>query len=414
MSVVTYAPDNTGTTDIVAPGAQERRSAIEAPAAYAIAHMTSLVALHLPGGPRFVEELTAAWDAGDAVLPLDVRLPEQAVRAIVDHVRPATVVTASGDRHELADALPLEEGDALVVATGGSTGELKAAILTHEAVQASATASSRRLGVDPGRDRWLACLPLGHIGGMAVVTRAIVTGATLSVHDGFSAEAAVEDAKAGPTFVSLVPAALRRLDPSVFERVLLGGAAPPDSVPENAVVTYGMTETGSGIVYDGVPLDGVQVVLDDSGEIRVKGPMLLRAYREGDDPHGYDPKSPNGWFHTGDAGWLDEDGRLHVRGRIAEVIVTGGEKVWPAAVERAISHHPGVADVAVAGVPDDAWGERVVAYVVASDGNPPSLGDLKSLVADTIAPWAAPKELVLVDSLPRSPMGKLLKAQLSR
>lgn len=376
--------------------------------------MTSLVALHLPGGPRFVEELVATWDAGDAVLPLDTRLPEKAAKAIVDLTRPAAIITASGERQRLANALPLEDGDALVMATGGSTGEPKAAILTHEAVRASATASSSRLGVEPGRDRWLACLPMGHIGGLSVVTRAIVTGTALAIHDGFTAEAAVEDARTGPTFVSLVPTALRRLDPRVFKRILLGGSAPPDTVPENAVVTYGMTETGSGIVYDGIPLDGVQVVLDDSGEIRVKGPMLLRAYREGDDPHGSDPKGPNGWFRTGDAGWLDESGRLHVRGRIAEVIVTGGEKVWPSAVERAISQHPGVADVAVAGVADEAWGERVVAYVVASDGLPPHLDELKALVAGAIAPWAAPKELVLVGSLPRTPMGKLLKAQLNR
>src|SRR5437879_3032321 len=143
---------------------------------------------------------------------------------------------------------PVEDGDALVVATSGTTGEPKGVVLTHDAVEASARATSDRLAVDPARDTWLSYLPLAHIGGLSVVTRALVTGTPLTF-----------DVEAGATLVSLVPTQLRRLDARAFRTIVLGGAAPPEDRPANCVVTYGMTETGSGVVYDGVPLAGVQV-----------------------------------------------------------------------------------------------------------------------------------------------------------
>ncbi len=154
----------------------------------------------------------------------------------------------------------MEEGDALVVATSGTSGQPKAAVLTHDAVAASAEATSVRLGVDPDRHTWMACLPSAHIGGLAVVTRAIVTGTPLIVLPGFEAETVEEAGRSGRvTHVSLVATALQRLDPSVFDCVLLGGSRVPEELPPNVVATYGMTETGSGVVYDGWPLDGVEV-----------------------------------------------------------------------------------------------------------------------------------------------------------
>ena len=327
----------------------------------------------------FVDVLRRAWDAGDAVLPVDPRLPAAAARALVAAMRP-------GD--------PVEDGDALVVATSGTTGEPKGVVLTHDAIEASARATSARLRVDPARDVWLSYLPLAHIGGLSVVTRALVTGTPLTF-----------DLDAGATLVSLVPTQLRRVDPSAFRVVVLGGAAPPDQRPTNCVVTYGMTETGSGVVYDGVPLDGVEVRVV-GGELHVRGPMLLRAHRDG-----RDPKDADGWLPTGDAGRIDGDGRVHVDGRIADVIVTGGEKVWPDPVERVLRRLPGIADVAVAGRADAEWGERVVAWIVPS-GSPPSLGAVRDAVKTELAPWCAPKELVIVDDLPRTALGKVRRGEL--
>jgi O-succinylbenzoic acid--CoA ligase len=360
-----------------------------------------LVALDLPAGPGFVDALRRIWDDGDAALPLDPRLPPPARAAVLDAMAPHAVVDPTGTTR-LAGGRAVEEGDALVVVTSGTTGAPKGVVLTHEAVTASAKASSVRLGVDPS-DHWLACLPLSHVGGLSVVTRALVTGTALTVQAQFDPADAP-----GATLVSLVPTMVVRADRTDlvrFRRILLGGAAPPDDLAPNVVVTYGMTETGSGIVYDGLPLDGVEVTtLDD--ELIVRGPMLLRCYRDGTVP------LVDGWLRTGDAGRV-VDGRVDVVGRIGDVVVTGGEKVWPDAVEAILRTHPSVAEVAVAGVPDAEWGAVVTAFVVAA-GEPPTLDALREHVRAQLPAYAAPRRLVLVESLPRTVSGKVRRDVLRR
>jgi len=352
-----------------------------------------LLATEARGSPAFVETLLRAWEGGDAVLPVDPRLPPPARARLLEDL---------GDRE-------VEAGDALVVATSGTTGHSKGVILTHDAVEASARATSVRLAVDPATDHWLACLPLAHVGGLAVVTRALFTGTPLTVQDGFD-PAAVEHSRA--TLVSLVPTALRRADTSRFRVVVIGGSAPPEDLPANAVTTYGLTETGSGVVYDGRPLDGVEVKLDPkTAEILVKGRMLLRAYRTA----GSDVPAllPGGWFATGDAGRFAADGRLVVDGRLTDLIVTGGENVWPQPVEDILRRHPAVADAAVTGRPDPEWGQRVVAVVVpVRPGQPPTLDELRGAVKNELGAWHAPRELVLVDALPRTGLGKIRRSEL--
>ncbi len=377
-----------------------------------------LVALDLPGGVGFVDALRAVWDTGDAAAPLDPRLPPVARQVLLDALRPTRIVGSDGEQHAVPDGVGVEDGDALVVATSGTSGEPKGVVLTHDAIAASAVASSARLGVDPARHVWLACLPLAHIGGLAVVTRAIVTETPLVVLPGFEAEVVERAGRSGQvSHVSLVTTALQRLDPSVFTCVLLGGSRVPDSLPPNVVATYGMTETGSGVVYDGSPLDGVEVAFrtpEGGGtalEILIRAPMLLRCYRGGDDGRVIGPDGRPDWFATGDAGSVDDEGNLVVFGRLADVITTGAEKVWPDAVERILLAHPGVAEVAIWKRPDPEWGERVVAWVVpAEDG--PSLEELRAMVTETMAPWAAPKELVVVDDLPRTAAGKIRRRAL--
>jgi O-succinylbenzoic acid--CoA ligase len=269
-------------------------------------------------------------------------------------------------------------------------------VLTHDAVAASAAATSARLAVTSD-DHWLACLPLSHVGGLSVVTRALHTGIALTVLDGFDVDA-VERSDA--SLVSLVATALTRLDPSRFRVIVLGGSRPPSDRPANCVTTYGMTETGSGVVYDGVPLDDVEVDLGDDGEIRLRGPMLLRCYRDGTSPFDAD-----GWLRTGDLGSWRPDGRLHVEGRRGDLIITGGENVWPEAVEAALADHPGVAEVLVRGVDDPDWGQVVEALVVPTD-DALTLDDLRAHVKAHHPAFMAPKRLRLVDSIPRTPLGK--------
>jgi len=369
-----------------------------------------LVALDLPAGDELVAALRRCLDGGDAVLPLDQRLPTAAKARLVEALAPHAVVGPDGSSQRRRSARPLEDGDALVVATSGTTGEPKGVVLGADALRASALAASARLGVDPGRDRWLCCLPAAHVGGLMVIVRALVTETPLTVLPRFDADAVLAEARRGATLVSLVPTALGRLGPgaAAFRTVVLGGQAPPAELPGNVVTTYGMTETASGVVYDGRPLDGVEVRVAPDGEIEVRGPMLLRCYRDG-----HDPKDAEGWLRTGDAGTLGADGRLVVHGRIAEVVVTGGEKVWPAAVEAVLGRHPKVLEVAVAGVPDPEWGARVVAYVVPRPGSPPTLAELRRLVAEELGPVAAPRQLELRDALPRSALGKVRRAALA-
>ena len=246
--------------------------------------MPRLVALDLPWDDGFVRALEQAWAAGDAVAPLDPRLPPPAARELVAAIGPTHVIGPDGERVAVDGGLPTEPGDALVVATSGSRAAPKAVVLTEVAVRESAEQTSRRLEVDPGRDKWLACIPLSHVGGLGVVTRSVITGTPLVVHERFDARRVeLEAAAHGVTLVSLVAAALARVDASLFRTVLLGGAAPPAGLPANVVTTYGMTETCGGVVYDGVPLDGIEVAVDEGARRWRKRRNRRRGAREGAD-----------------------------------------------------------------------------------------------------------------------------------
>jgi o-succinylbenzoate---CoA ligase len=377
-----------------------------------------LVALDLPGSPAFVRALMECWERGDAIAPIDQRLPARERLLVFDALRPAAIIGSDAVRHEVDgnfEPVPVAVGDAVVIATSGTTGAPKGVVHTHASVSASASATSRALGVDPATDRWLACLPLAHIGGLSVILRALITSTALEVHSGFDAARVMEAADRGVTLVSLVTRALSQVPADRFRKVLLGGAAPPPDRPPNVIATYGMTETGSGIVYERTPIDGAELRIDDSGEIWVRGPMLLRCYRHGTTET--NPKTADGWFRTGDLGsWSAEDGRLLVHGRQGDVIVTGGEKVWPDRVEAIVRGIVGVADVAIVGRPHPEWGHEVVAVVVPAESKaPPTLEALRAAVRETLPSWCAPRSLVLrAAPLPRTSLGKLQRHLVDR
>ena len=179
-----------------------------------LSRVRDLVAVAIPGGPAFVPALRRIWDDGDAMLPLDPRLPAPAIERLLELMRPARLIDAAGDEHTRPGGQPIEEGDALVVPTSGSTGTPKGVVHTHASVAGSAAATSARLEVDPGRDRWLCCLPLAHVAGLSVVCRALHTDTPLEVHDGFDADAVMDAAARGATLTTLVPTALARIDPT--------------------------------------------------------------------------------------------------------------------------------------------------------------------------------------------------------
>lgn len=329
---------------------------------------------------------------GPPVLPLP---PEP--RGLLEAMRP----------HE-----PIEDEVALVVPTSGSTGEPKGVLLTAANLTASARATEARLG---GPAQWLLAIPPTHIGGLQVLVRSLLAGTNPVTLEGPFTAASFATAAARLTGsrrnVSLVPTQLRRLlnaEPgplSHVDAVLLGGAAAdPDLLHEAArqgirvVTTYGMSETSGGCVYDGRPLDGVSVTLDE-GRIALTGDVVGLGYRFG-------PRF-QGRFETSDLGVWRPDGTLQVLGRADDMIVTGGVNVSPSAVEAVLRTHPDVVEAAVTGVADREWGQRVRAFVVLRPEASVSLQDARAHVRSQLTGPEAPRELVCVAALPMLPGGKL-------
>lgn len=322
----------------------------------------------------------------------------------------------------------IDDDVALVVSTSGTTGTPKGAMLTPAALIASASATHDRLG---GLGTWLLALPAHHIAGIQVLVRSLQAGTVpveLDVSAGFDVTelpTAIAQLGSGRKYTSLVATQLAKalLNPEAtaalaeLDAVLLGGGPAPRPVLEGAaaagiavVRTYGSSETSGGCVYDGVPLDGVRIRLDDGtepgeGRIVIGGSTLAKGYRT---PPDRNPFAEAGWFHTDDLGRLDDAGRLVVLGRADEAISTGGLTVMPAPVKTVLSRHPAVADCAVFGVPDDRLGQRVVAAVVLVAGAvEPSVAEIKEYLAHSLDSTAAPRELHVVDELPRRGIGKL-------
>jgi O-succinylbenzoic acid--CoA ligase len=378
------------------------------------------------GAGRLLDALAAALDgSGPAILPLDPGLPQARVDDLLHAFTPATVETRDGPiRWHPDDSRPtargagagLPDGTAVVMATSGSTGEPKGAQLGADALLASARASLDRIGARPGA-RWLCPLPTSHIAGLGVLVRSLVSGTAPVVVDRLD-PAQRNLAAFGCEYVSLVPAQLRRmLDAgaglSAFGAILLGGAAMPSGLLTGAraagarvITTYGMSETCGGCVYDGLPLDNVQVRTDPTGRVQITGPVLFSGYRNRPDLTSQ-AIDEDGWFTTSDLGQISPDGRLSVHGRTDEMINTGGHKVAPDEVTAILESVPGVREAAVFGEPDSHWGERVTAVVVpASFSNPPRLAELRAAVRRKLPAHAAPRALLIVPAMPLLPSGK--------
>ena len=364
--------------------------------------MPRLVALDLIGGQRFVDHVSRALDDGDAFLPLDQRLSIDARRRLARALG-ASQVRTDDDAVALDGGRPVDEGDAVVIATSGSTGTPKGVVLTREAVRASAVLGSRRL--PSGSDtHWLACLPLSHVGGLSVVFKALDTGAELTVHERFDADLAIRAARDGCTHVSLVPTALQRIDPFAFRCILLGGSRPPLDRPPHVVATYGLTETGSGVVYDGRPLDSVEIAIGAGGEILVRSPTNMRCYRDGSTSIDAD-----GWVHTGDVGSF-VDGVLSVDGRLDDLLKTGGEKVWPETVERVVLAARPEIEICVVGIDDPEWGQRVI---LATTDPHLDLAAVREYVLAELPGFHAPKAVVRLSEFPRTSIGKIRRREIA-
>jgi O-succinylbenzoic acid--CoA ligase len=364
---------------------------------------TELLPIGLDGSPESLEALKrAVADAlggGPAVLPF---------------ADPAL-------RDAMAPDEPAEPGTAVVIATSGSTGAPKGVLLSARALVASAEATHARLG---GPGHWLLATPAHYIGGLQVLVRSLLAGTTpaLLTGHGFRPDdfaAAASALKGGPRYTALVPTQLVRLlddggaglaAAKAFDAIVVGAAATTPALRERAadagvriVPAYGMSETASGCVYDGFPLDGVRV--DVSGDrIRIAGDVLAHGYRRRPDLTA--EAFRDGWFTTSDRGVRHDDGRVEVLGRADDMINTGGVKVSATAIERCLCAQPGVRDACVVGLPDPEWGEAVVALVVPA-GEP---GDLRAAVRAELGAASTPKRIEYDVELPLRGPGKIDRA----
>lgn len=335
-----------------------------------------------------------------------------------------------------------------IVFTSGTTGRPKGAMITYANHFWSAVGSAFKLGVRPD-DRWLACLPLYHVGGQAILFRSCLYGTTVVLHDGFDADAVLTSlANENISLVSLVPTMLERLLRRGLSRatapalrlVLLGGAAaPPALLAESAAVglpvavTYGLTEAasqaatllpdearrkpgsaGRPLLFSSIHVedrDGRQLRPGEPGEIVISGPTVMAGYY--DDPAATSETIRGGRLHTGDVGYLDEDGDLWILDRRDDLIVSGGENVYPVEVERVLREHPGVAAACVVGLPHAEWGQQIAALVVPTEGVSVTMSDLLAFTRSRLAGYKQPRLLLLADELPLTGSGKVRRREVA-
>ena len=385
--------------------------------------------------PRPTEEsivpLLACIELGVPFVALHPRAPEAERRRLLERVRPTWIVPsdeAFGASCAPEPGPPIDpETPLAVLFTSGTSGTPKPVVLSRRAFLASADASAERLPIGPG-DGWLLALPPAHVGGLSVVTRSLVARSTvvLAGEGAFDPAAFARAIDEGATLVSVVPTTLRRLldlepryaPPPSLRVVLVGGAAAAPSLLAEALergfpvrATYGLTEACSQVATQsrpdepgaGRPLQGTEVRIVD-GQISVRSRTLLSGYWPlGSSPS---PLDAEGFFATGDLGELDSGGCLHVHARRSDLVVTGGENVYPAEVEAALLAIPGVVGACVVGIDDRDLGQRVAAAVALASAAVEPEGLRASLRAQ-LASFKLPRTIVVVDALPTLPGGKL-------
>ena len=430
-----------------------------------------VVAALLPNGVPFVALLHAVDRRSAVLLPLNTRLT---VRELVHPLRETrarillhdggALSAAAEDAGRLAGRIAVRpvperrtDAPAPVVAprspdaalailyTSGTTGRAKGAVLSHAAFRASATASAQHLGAHP-EDRWLACMPLLHVGGLSILLRCALQAVPVVLHARFDPKAVSESLDAdGITMLSLVPSVLERLlrargrrpAPPKLRCVLLGGGPASPKLLERAAAlgyplapTYGLTEAASQVatqrpggdpLRDGLePLPGTQLRImardgspaaaGEPGEILVRAATLMTGYVER--PEETRAAIRDGWLYTGDVGRLDRRGRLHLLDRRSDLIVSGGENIYPAEVEAALCEHPAVLEAAVAPVPDPEFGSRPAAWLVLSAGSRISAAELNRFCGERLAGYKIPVRYHCAERLPRTASGKLQRALL--
>lgn len=447
--------------DQVAAGSRVAAVLADDAAAIALAHaVRRLGAVLVPLNRRAAPgELAYQFDTvGARVVVFDVEHEEAAASA-------RRLASSSSQQTRLLDIQALEQKDldtsdlrtevdldsaATILFTSGTTARPKGAVLTHGNHVASADAWADLLQ-PRATDRWLACVPLFHVAGVAIVVRAARWGVPLEVHERFDAGRVAAAVTDGVSHLSLVPvqlaATLQALEgltpPPTLRAILLGGGPIPQDLLRRArgagypvVTTYGMTETASGVVAGGGddetiadrgggrPLAGVDIRIaagtsndsDTGGEVLIRGAMVFAGYvasrSQSDQPVEIVPGTRAEWHASGDIGHLDERGLLHIDDRRVDMLVSGGENVYPAEVEMVLLAHPDISDAGVVGIPDPEWGAVPVAAIVVRDGALLPDATLERYCRTQLAGYKVPRRFHRHRELPRTAAGKLERREL--
>ena len=391
----------------------------------------------------------ALLDLRAAFVPIHPRLTAAEEQVIVEDVCPDVRLHANGIERltiKQTETFVDEDPPAVIVYTSGTTGRPKGAVLSRSAFLASARASEANLGWT-SNDRWLVCMPLAHVGGLSILTRCLLARKPIVLEPRFDPEAVLRAiSRERVTLISVVPTMLDALiqadrdgELRHLRFLLVGGAAASPVLLEKAadrgllaITTYGLTEAcsqvtcqplrapgtlepGSGRVLPGFELRIVREAGDlaeanEVGFIQVRGPNLMRGYWLGPDKPAASSRTDDGWFVTGDLGAVDETGRLFVHARRTDLIVTGGENVYPAEVEQAFERSAGVAEAVVFGVPDERWGQTVAVALVSRDQSLSSNDAALVAIADVstrLAPHKRPRRFAVLPAFPRNPAGKV-------
>jgi O-succinylbenzoic acid--CoA ligase len=395
---------------------------------------------------RMVGDALLVYDEANAVVAADISVGTGLPLALVE-----ALLTHAGAEHAIPAGAPADvsfagwaddlDAPATVLFTSGTTGRPRGAVLSQADHLASAAAWAAVLSPRP-TDRWLGCLPLFHVAGLAVVIRAALWGSDLEVLRRFDVAAVAEGIATGVSHLSLVPTQLEELlrawgdrpAPSTLRAILLGGATIPGPLLARArglglpvLTTYGMTETASGVAVGGAdpqtradpsalrPLPGVRLRVVDAdadgvGQVEVAGDMVFAGYLGEPDT---ESRTVDGdWLRTGDLGRLGTDGLLRIVDRRDDLIISGGENVYPAEVEAVLLAHPDVVEVAVVGQPDRRWGSVPVAAIVLSEGSRAGDEDLTRHCRERLAGYKVPVRFHRVSVLPRGEGGKVLRREL--
>lgn len=414
-----------------------------------------VVALAGPLNRFLVAALHGIWMVGGVVAPLNARWSSSECRQALERLAPDYLLLGESTDEEwiprpsssgpvvlslgfdssslypnLAEvglsqgALPEHgpERDACLILTSGTGGQPRVVRVSVGNLLSSALAAGERLGLAP-MDRWLGSLSIAHIGGIALVSRAAFIGSCVVLRGPLSPTYLADLVGDGSiTHASLVPTMLHQLlevweggnPPETLRCLLIGGAPAGPRILRDALdvgfplaLTYGLTEASSQVATSppalvrnkpgsvGQALPGVDVRLSPEGEILVRGPTVAQ-----------EEMGSDGWLHTGDLARMDEDGHLWITGRMSDRIISGGVNVDPAEVEQLLESHPSVEEVVVVGIPDEKWGERVVAGIVCREDSPELVAELNELAREELSPGKRPRELKVISAIPLNTNGK--------